>query len=121
MNTVIRITSHAACKRAIDLIFDAPQDGTLEMVLRKHDPHRNLEQNALMQRMVRTVADATGTDHDTARWKLCAMFTGTRQEKLHDGTVLTLPVKTTSQMSKSEMSEFIDWLGAQLADWGLAA
>lgn len=101
-------------KAAIDA---APED--FECVIQKHDPKRSNDQNSLIQVLVRAIAQCYGASHDHMRWALCMDWGGSREVTTPKGEPCRVPVKTTSQMSKAESSDFVSYLQAFCASEGI--
>jgi hypothetical protein len=82
----------------------------VEVVLRDPQSQRTLDQNAYLHHAFRIIADYTGDDIKDIKWSLMGHRFGWHYSKLAGREI---PIKAhTSDMTRAEADEFIDWLPA---------
>ena len=71
---------------------------------------RSNEQNAYIHAVpFPLMMEHTGYDLDELKRELCGLFMGTEKYEIF-GKERERPIKTTSQMTTKEMSDFIEWM-----------
>ena len=102
------------------VVFDRPQDlrrylstlseARVEVVGRRQRAQRSLPQNAWLWMANALIADALGYDRHEVEALHYALL-GKRFGVRTDGpTGLSLPVRTSSQLTTAEMSDYMEWL-----------
>ena len=109
-----------ARQRAIDAVKQAP-DG---FVITVAEPRRSLEENALLHAMLGYISEHqtwAGAKHDTETWKRLLVAAWCRATNQHvailpalDGHGVDIVFRRTSQLSRKECSDLIEFIYA----WG---
>lgn len=100
-------------------VWEISDADNYECILQKYDPPRTLPQNDRVHPMIRAVAQWMGQGERETRYDLCREY---RVKEIMgvDGVMREVPWKTTSEMTKSEMSEFQEWLAGWMGINGIA-
>lgn len=110
----------ARCAEQVSLLA-IDSERPLEVVAREHKTNRSLEQNAQMWRIITLFADYQGQGKTRAYYDLLCEYTGLEERETITGKKIISPLKTSSEMSVKEMSDFIEWLFAFAIEYGIAA
>jgi hypothetical protein len=101
------------CRTYIDDL-DYSKDWVVE--IKQYRKKRSNCQNAYIHAVpLKIISDHTGYTMDEMKEYLCGEFAGWETYERFDGVPQQRPIKTTSQMSTKEMTEFIDfmqWFGS---------
>jgi hypothetical protein len=82
------------------------------MTLEPVEPHHSDAQRKKLRAMEGELAEHTGNDSDELHEILLARRFGIEEVNLGGGTMLHRPARRTSDLSRSEMAEYITWVQA---------
>lgn len=109
----------ARCAAQI-LQFKINADKPLEVVVKVYSKPRTLDQNAYYwSHMIRPLIAHFGVTEKQMSNDLLAEFFGTTTRATLSGKILIDPRRTSSELSVSEMSDYLDWLPSFIADYGI--
>ena len=116
------ILSHqVARQRAIEAVKNAPDGYSVKV----EEPKRSLDQNALIHPLIRQIyrhMEKNGAQKRTEQWwrdYFVAKYAGQEIVPDGDGGFVVMNKTRSSNMSKSEATEFIEWLYAFGVDIGV--
>ena len=84
------------------------KDTRVDLIVRKHQSKRSLDQNRLCWRLNTLIAEHLGYERnevEQVHYALLALHYGT-----DDRLGVSVPIKTSSQMTTAEMSAYLDWV-----------
>ena len=91
-------------------IYDLDPNEKWVVEITKFKKRRSLEQNAYIHAVpFKIIADNTGNSIEDIKEFLCGEYMGWIEYEVM-GKMKSRPTKTTSQMTSTEMTGFIDWL-----------
>ena len=90
-----------------------------EVIVRPYKEQRSLQQNATMWRLVDLFSRYSGGTRTQVKDDLLAEFFGSETRATITGQQLTMPRKSSSELSVEEMSEFLTWLESFAHEWGV--
>jgi len=95
-------------RQYIDLDLDYNKSWVIE--IKEYRKKRSLDQNAYIHAVpLKIISDQTGYTMDEIKEYLCGEFMGWQDYEVR-GKQMQRPLKTTSQMTTLEMTNFIEWM-----------
>lgn len=90
-----------------------------KVTVEKVDPRGTSAQMAKIRAIVSDMAEQTGEDAELLYEKLLARRFGVEEIDLGNGRVMARPAKRVSELGRQGRSDYIDWLQALAAEYGV--